>query len=448
MKTVSQKSVLIIYIIIILFSQKVYAAVEVGEHAIDNGMKVLLMEDHKAPIAIFQIWYAVGSRDEPAGLSGMSHLLEHMMFKGTKRFGPKVLSRTVQKHGGTDNAFTSYDYTAYFQILPSDKLELSMRFESDRMSNLIMDSKETASERGVVMEERRMRYEDDPQSALFEETIAAAFKSHPYGRPVIGWMSDIANIEKHDLYAHYKTHYCPDNATAVVVGDFKSEDVLAKIKKYFGAIKPCKPARRANLSEPPQRGERRVYLRKEAELPFIVMAYKAPVIPDPDSYGLDVIANILGGKSGRLYKSIVYEKKLAIDISVDYDSLMLNPYLFYVTATAAPGVDADKLESAIYEELDALKSAPPSDREMEKAVNQTEAAFIMGRDSIYMQAMMLGRMRIMGDWRLINEYEGKIRAVKAADVQAAANKYFTQDNRTVGILVPLKKDRAAGDSVR
>lgn len=422
---------------------RLFAGVE--EHTLKNGLKVLMEEDHKSPLVVFQIWYRVGSRDEMAGRSGASHLLEHMMFKGTPRHGSKELSRTVQRHGGTDNAFTSKDYTTYFQILPSDKVGLSVDFESDRMGSLSLDEEETVSERSVVMEERRMRSEDDPQTALYELTVAAAFKVHPYRRPVIGWMEDLSSIGRDDLLAHYRSFYCPGNAFIVIVGDIEPAKLLREIETAFSGKRPCRKRMNLVSPEPPQQGMRRVYLRKEAELPFVLAAHHAPSIPDEDGYALDVLSVVLsGGKSGRLFRSLVYEKKLALNAAVDYGGTYRDPYLFILEATATPGTDVSALEVALIEEVETITASPPSDFELEKAKNQIEADFVMGQDSIFAQAMLIGRFEMLGDWRLKDRYLEQIRRVSAADVSRVAKKYLTEDNRTVGVLIPEQEKPPAG----
>lgn len=411
-----------------------------AEHVLDNGLKVIISEDHKSPIAVFQIWYRVGSGDEVSGNSGISHLLEHMMFKGTQKFGSKVLSRTVQRHGGTDNAFTSKDYTAYFQTLPSDKIWLSVEFESDRMRNLILDPRETLSESSVVMEERRLRYEDNPRNMLYEEAVAAAFKVHPYRRPVIGWMSSIRNIQREGLLKHYRAYYSPRNAFIVVVGDIEPDETIKKIEAAFSEIEAAEPARFPAMEEPPQRGEKRVYLRREAELPYILALYHVPSFPEEDSYALEVLAMVLsGGKSSRLYKSLVYKDKIAINAFAEYTGVMKDPYLFILGGTASPDSSADEVEQALYAEVNAVKENGPSEFELQKAKNQLEADFIMSQDSLFYQAMLIGRFEILGDWTLKDRYIEEIRRVTAGDVMRVADEHLRKDNRTVGVLIPVKK---------
>jgi zinc protease len=414
----------------------------VKEYRLDNGLKVLIIEDHKAPLAIFQIWYRVGSRDEPAGKTGMSHLLEHMMFKGTHRYGSKVFSNIIQRNGGADNAFTTKDYTMYFQTLSSDRIEISVELEADRMTNLLLDSGDVVSERNVVMEERRMRTEDSPQNLLHEELVAAAFNNHPYRSPVIGWMSDIASIEKEDLYGYYRKYYSPDNAFIVVSGDVKPESMLQKIKKHFANIPLAGTDRKtkAGSVEPEQKEEKRIYLKRDAELPYILTAYHVPSFPHKDCFALEVLSTILsGGRSSRLYRSIVYEKKLAIESFADYIGFHKDPFLFLFGAAAAPGKDIEEVERAIDAEIEKIKREPPSDREMQKAKNQIEAFFIFAQDSNYSKAYYAGLFEILGSWKLVDTYLEGIRRVAPEDIQAVARKYFSRDNRTVGILIPTKK---------
>lgn len=415
----------------------------IKEYNLKNGLKVLIIEDHKAPLATFQIWYRVGSSNEPAGKSGLSHLLEHMMFKGTPEYGKKQFSAIIQRNGGADNAFTTKDYTMYFQTLSSDRIGISIELEADRMANLLLDPKEVAAEKSVVMEERRMRYENEPQSALYEDVVAAAFKAHPYRRPVIGWMSDISSIERGDLYNYYKTHYSPDNAFIVISGDVNAEDMLSKINKEFGGDTRAGSRTGVDTAEPAQQGERRIFIKKEAELPFIIMAYHVPAFPHEDSFALDVMSVLLsGGKSSRLYKSIVYGKKLALNSSADYSGFYRNPFLFMFDATAAPGRNIEDVEKAINEEIERLKKEPPSEREIQKARNQIEAYFVFAQDSNYSKALYAGMFEIMGGWRLMDKYIEGIRKVTPEDIRAAAKKYLTDENRTVGILMPTKTVRS------
>ncbi|MFN3480901.1 MAG: M16 family metallopeptidase [Thermodesulfovibrionales bacterium] len=431
----------LLVILIVLFLFPFSGLTETREFYLDNGLKVITIEDHKVPITTFQIWYRVGSRDEISGKTGLSHLLEHMMFKGTPLYGPKTFSKIIQRNGGVDNAMTTKDYTMYFETLSSDRIGIAIDLESDRMLNLILDPKETISERNVVMEERRLRYEDDPQNSLFELVTATAIMNHPYRNPVIGWMSDLSNIKVDDLREFYEAHYRPNNAFIVIAGDIKPDDILEKIKSAFGkkAGSVSKPLTKDVTVEPQQKGEKRLILKKEAELPYILIAYHTPSIPHEDSYALDVLSTILsGGKSSRIHRSLIYDKKIALDAGSDYSGMYRDPFLFFLWATASPGKEIAEIEKALYDEIDRIKNEPPSERELQKAKNQIESFFIFSQDSLYMQAMITGRFEVLGDWRLKDKYLEGIRKIRPEDVQRVAKKYLIEDNRTVGILIPTK----------
>ncbi len=416
---------------------------KVTEKVLSNGLKVLLKEDRKSPVVTFQVWYRVGSRNERLGTTGMSHLLEHMMFKGAKKYGPKQFSQTVQKNGGNDNAFTGKNYTAYFENFAADRLELAMDLESDRMQNLLLDPKDFLSERDVVTEERRMRTDDDPTSTMIEQMTATAFAAHPYQWPVIGWMSDIKSITRDDLASHYRTYYAPNNATIVVAGDFETKKALALVETYFGKIPRGQDPPNVGAVEPKQLGEKRVLVKREAELPAIFAGYKTPTVRSPDDHALNVLQAILSsGKSSRLYRSLVYEKQLALYAGGDFDDVSTDPNLFYVYAGVMPGKSTDEVEKALYAEIDRLKNEPVSDDELQKAKNQIESSFIMGQDSVFYQAMLLGQYETVADWKLLETYVAGVRAVTKEDVQRVAKTYLDEDSRTVGILVPVKKQDA------
>ncbi len=432
--------ILMLWLLIAAFPLKAFSSTQVREEFLHNGLKVLILENHKAPTATFQIWYRVGSASDPLGRTGISHLLEHMMFKGTKKYGPKTFSQTIKRAGGRDNAFTSKDYTGYFQLLASGRIDLSIELEADRMTNLLLQENEVLSERDVVKEERRLRYEDDPQSSVYEEVLAAAFKSHPYRRPVIGWMADLNSITQQDLLEHYRKYYAPNNSVIIVVGDVNPDTVMEKITKAFDVIPTGPEIRSFGMSEAPQTGERRVYVKKEAELPYILSVFKVPTIPHADSYALDVLSTILSeGKSSRLYNSLVYDKKIALSAWAAYDGISKGPGIFYLGGTASPGKTAEILENGLLEEIEKLKKEPPTEREVLKAKNQAEASFIMEQDSIYMQAKTLGTFELTVGWRLIDQYLEGIRSVTPEDVRRVAAKYLVTDQKTTGILIPLKK---------
>ncbi|KJU86616.1 zinc protease [Candidatus Magnetobacterium bavaricum] len=408
------------------------------EYFLDNGLKVLMVEDHKAPIATFQIWYKVGSLNESTGKTGLSHMLEHMMFKGTKRYGSKVFSNLIQKNGGVDNAFTTRDYTMYYQTLISDRLELSIELEADRMQNLLLSEEDVKSEKQVVMEERRLRTEDNPQNLLFEQLTEKALSRHPYRNPVIGWMDDIASFTVEDLRGHYNNYYSPDNAVIIVTGDIKPAEILKQLKTHFGPI-PAKHQAKANIpTEPMQEQSRRLVLRRPAQLPYLLMAYHVPSIPHKDSYALDVLSAIFSGKSGRLYQELVKNQKVALNSFVFYSGFHTDPYLMYFggSVMGGKGDSTDALEHAILAEIEKVKTTPPTEREIQKAKNQIEASFIMGQDSIYFQGELLGMYEMLGNWRLKDKYLEEIRGVTVEDVKRVAATYLITNNSTVGTLIP------------
>lgn len=411
---------------------------EVFETTLDNGLKVLLLEERKAPVVTFHIWYRVGSRNEEFGRTGLAHLMEHMMFKGTPTIGGKEFSQIIRRNGGRDNAFTGQDYTGYFVTVAADRVDIALELEPDRMVNLLMDPSEVTRERSVVMEERRLRTEDDPTGALWEEVQAAAFKAHPYGNPIIGWMEDIRQLGRADLQAFYKMYYAPNNAVVSVVGDFDRAKLLPKITKAFGSIPrgPDPPAVRS--IEPPQKGQRRVVLtRPDAKVPYIIVTYHVPNLTDADSYALDVLEVILaGGKSAQLHRRLVYEKELALDAGASYSRVAVDPDLFTVYCALAPGKTVEETEEALLAELDRLKSQPVSARQLQKAKNQIEAAFMFHQDSVFSLARQVASYEIVGGWQSINAYLPGIQAVTLEDIQRVARKYFTVENRTVGILIP------------
>ncbi len=428
-------------VLLILFAATSYGqTIKVTEKVLPNGLKILLKEEHKAPVVTFQIWYKVGSRNECLGKTGMSHMLEHMMFKGTKIHGPKTFSQIVQQNGGNDNAFTSRDYTAYFENFAADRIGIALDLESDRMRGLLLDPKALQSEREVVKEERRMRTEDDPVNAMEEQMMSVAFSAHPYQWPVIGWMSDISSFTRDDLYRHYRTYYEPNNATIVVVGDFDTKTLLPRIEKYFGKIPRGPAVPSVGAVEPTQRGEKRVIVKKQAELPAVFAGYKTPTLNDPDSYALEVLQGVLSsGKSSRLYQSLVYEKQLALYAGGDYDNVSKDPNLFMVYAGVMPGKTTDEVEKALYAEVDKFQHEPITDEELQKAKNQIEASFVMSQDSNFYQAMLLGQFESVSSWKQLEKYVEHIRGVTKEDVMRVAKKYFLEDSRTVGILIPVQQ---------
>jgi zinc protease len=415
-------------------------AAAVQEFVLDNGLKVLLLEDSKSPAVTFQVWYRVGARNERDGKSGLAHFLEHMMFKGTPTTGPEEYSRLIAKNGGRSNAFTSYDMTVYFATMSRDKIGIQLELEADRMANALLGDTYFEPEKKVIQEERRLRTEDNPVSALSEVTSAVAFAVHPYRRPVIGWMDDILNLTRQDLVDFYKLYYAPNNAVIVVTGDFSTAEILPKIKAAYGKIPRGAEPPPVRAIEPEQRGERRVTLKKEAELPVLLKFYHAPNLTSPDSFALDVLSVVLaGGRSSRLHHELVYQKRLVRGVDADYSSVSIDPMGFTISAQLLPGVQPAAVEREIDGLLEKVKAELIPERELQKAKNQIEAAFIFAQDSIFGQAMKIGYYEIAGGWRQMEGYLEGIRKVTREDLRRVARQYLDADRRTVGTLVPTKE---------
>ncbi|MGE5218428.1 MAG: M16 family metallopeptidase [Chloroflexota bacterium] len=415
-------------------------AAPVREFVLDNGLKVLLLEDHKSPAVTFQVWYRVGARNEKDGKSGLAHFLEHMMFKGTPTTGPEEYSRIIAKNGGRSNAFTTSDMTVYFATMSREKIGIELDLEADRMASALLGEKYFEPEKKVIQEERRLRTEDNPISALSEVASAVAFTIHPYRRPVVGWMEDIQHLTRQDLVDFYKLYYAPNNAFIVVVGDFSAEEILPKIKSAFGKIPRGTPPPKVWVEEPEQRGERSIILKKEAELPFTLLFYRAPNLKSPDSFALDLLSVVLaGGRSSRLYHELAYQKRLVRSVDTDYSDVSIDPMGFSVYAQLLPGIEPARVQSEIDRQLERVKAELISERELTKAKNQVEAAFVFAQDSIFGQAMKIGSYEIAGGWRQMDAFLDGIRKVSREDIQRVARQYLVRDQRTIGTLIPLKE---------
>ena len=414
----------------------------VFEKTLSNGLKVIVKEDHRAPVLVQQIWYHVGSMDEITGTTGIAHVLEHMMFKGTKSVPPGEFSRRIAAAGGREHAFTSYDYTAYFQQLHKDKLELAMKLESDRMHNLVLSDAEFAKEIQVVMEERRMRTDDEPHALLSEQLMAMAYEEHPYQHPIIGWMNDLKTLTAADARNWYQRWYTPNNATLVVAGDVKASEVFALAQRYYGKIPSRALPLRKNFVEPAQLGSKRFIVKAPAELPLLVMAYQAPTLRDPQKdtipYALEVLGGVLdGNQSARLNKTLVREKQVASDVGAGYDSTARGPSLFTLEGTPSAGVSVAALEAAIREQIAILVRDGISPEELARVKAQVTANEVYKLDSVFYQAMQLGQMESIGlkhqDIPVMLE---KIQAVTAQQVQDVARDFLKDDNLIVGVLDP------------
>jgi zinc protease len=414
----------------------------IGETVLPNGLRVLTKEVHSAPVVSFSVWYKVGSRNEHTGITGVSHLLEHMMFKGTQRYQVGEIPRTLFLNGAGFNASTYYDWTNYYETLASDRLELAIQIEADRMVNSRIDKADLDSEMTVVRSELEGG-ENNPGRLLWQAVAATAFMAHPYHWPVIGWRSDVENVPRDVLYRYYKNHYGPNNATAVIVGDFDTRRALELVRKHFGGLKPIPATARVYTVEPPQRGERRVIVGRSGSLPMVMVAYKAPAANHPDAYGLDVLAMVLGeGRTSRLYQGLV-EKQIASGADAGIPSLR-DPFLFYVSATARPGVTTDKVEAALLDEVERVKATPVSADELARAKSRVEAEFVFQADSVTSQARQIGYWAMVDDWRYLTTYVERVRALTPDDVQRVAQKYLVTDDRTVGQFIPTADAAAAG----
>jgi len=407
-----------------------------------NGLKVLLLNNDKAPVVSVQVWYKVGARNEPFSKSGLAHLTEHLMFRGTKKVGPKLYSRIIQKNGGQDNAFTSRDYTAYYENVSADRVAIPLELEADRMTGLSVDEEKFLTERSVVQEERRLRIKDDPVASLFEEVTSTSFKNHPYQHPVTGWMEDLEGLSHQDFLQFYRTFYQPANATLVVVGKIDLKTLLPAIEKTFGRVPKGLSPPPVIIKEPPQSAEVRVLLRREAELPYVVFAFHVPSYPHPDAFALEIMSQILaGGKSSRMYQKMVYEEQKVLEVGADYPFNSKDPFLFYLFAQALPGQNPEGIEERILKELDTWEKDPPSEEELRRAKNQLEAGFIFAQDSIFYQGLLLGKYQSLGHWKGLDQFLPGIRAVTQEDLLRVYRTYFKDKPKTVGYLIPLPSEQ-------
>jgi zinc protease len=364
-----------------------------------------------------------------------------MMFKGTPKYGPGSYTQLIQRYGGTQNAFTSHDVTAYYAVLPAAQLELTLDLEADRMTHLLLDPQEIKAEREVVKEERRLR-ENAPTGPLYEVLGALAYKAHPYHWPTIGWMSDIESITREELETHYKTYYIPNNATLIIVGDVDTEHTMAAVRRHFAALPAGPPPPPVRPPEPPQLGEHRAEIPRPTALAALAMAYHIPTSDHADALALEVLGQILSqGQSSRLYRDLVYERQLATTISAGAD-FRIDPGLFTIVAMVQAGKAPADVEAAVYEQLDQLTAEAITDREIDKAINQTLSGFVFRQDSIQQQAFTIGSFHVLQSYAVINEYIERLRGVTKQDVARVARTYLTKTNRTVVTIVPMSPPKA------
>jgi zinc protease len=415
----------------------------VVEKILENGMKVVVKPDHRAPVVVSQVWYRAGSMDESYGSTGVAHVLEHMMFKGTEAVPSGEFSKRIAAVGGRENAFTSRDHTAYFQTLRKEELPLAMRLEADRMANLTLSAEEFAKEINVVMEERRLRTEDNPQALLYEKLMSVVYKSHPYRHPVIGWMDDLKQMTVEDARRWYQAWYAPNNATLVVVGDVEPATVFALAEQYYGVI-PARPLpARKQPGEPEPDGYKSVVLKAPAKLPEVSMVWATPRLENPaedwQPYALEVLAGVLDGHdSARLPRALVKEQRLAVDVGAGYDPVSRGPAVFIAAATPSEGVSVDSVVAGIKAELERIKQEGVDAAELRRVKAQVLAAMVYQRDSLFYQGMLIGEWDTAGlDYRARDLRLEKLKQVTSEQVQAVAKQYLTEDRLTLARLEPL-----------
>ncbi len=422
----------------VFLSCQLYAqnkAADVKTFTLNNGIKFLVLEDGSIPNANMYLFYKVGSRNEHPGITGLSHFFEHMMFNGSKKYGPKMFDRTMEFNGGANNAYTTQNVTVYTNWFPASALETIFDLEADRISSLSIDSAMVESERGVVLSERSTGLENSPWRMLSEGINATAFQEHPYHWSVIGYEEDIKNWSKKDLEYYFKTYYAPNNCTVVISGSVKFDEVKALAEKYFAKIPAQIAAPQIHLKEPKQTGERRITIQKQVATPYLMVGYHVPESKHKDYYALDILNAVLSsGNSSRLYDSLVDKQQLATSVFTNYDE-SFDPTLFEFYAVTKKGKSTEEVEKAIYAELDKVKKDGITERELQKIKNQKLTEFYQQLETINGKANSLGTYELFfGDYKKMFTEPDEYAKVTLADIKRVANEYFTKSNRTVGVL--------------
>jgi zinc protease len=437
---------LILISLLVISSVTHAAASSIHEYTLKNGLKLIVKEDHRAPVAIFQIWYRVGGSYEPNGITGISHVLEHMMFQGTVKYPNNSFSEIIAANGGVLNAFTDDDYTAYFEQLAADKISISFKLEADRMQHATMSDANFKKEIQVVMEERRMRYDDQPMNLTYERLRAAAFLSNPYHHTTIGWMGDLQNMTANDVRRWYRQWYTPNNVTIVIVGDVQPAAMFQLAQEYFANI-PARalPTQKPVVNQTPL-GTREVTVELPAKVPVVFLAYNVPVINTAkeawEPYALQVLAEVLGGSdSSRLTRDLVRAQQIAVDASSQYNPTARLDTLFLISAVPAEAHTVAELQMAINQEIQNLQQQPMTDQELSRIKAQLIAEKIYAQDLIDVQATLLGSLVSVGlPYSLADTYFQKLEAVTVAQVQQVAKQYLTRQRLTIGILIPQPMD--------
>lgn len=420
---------------------------DVRKTVLDNHLTVLTREVHHAPVASFWVFYRVGSRNEIPGVTGISHWVEHMLFKGTPQFPKGEIDRQIARNGGMMNGMTALDYTTYFETLPADRFDLALRLESDRMINSVFDPAEIDAERTVIISERQMN-ENHPTFLLGEEIRATAFKVHPYHHQVIGWQSDLETMTRDDLWKHYRTYYTPNNAIAVAVGDFETDKLLDRLREVFESAPEGPEVPPVRFEEPPQRGERRVMVRGEGRTAYVQIVFHVPAADHPDFFPLVVLDSILGGaqpmaffgnsgttnRTSRLYRALV-KTELASGVGSNVHPTV-DPYLFAFSATVRAGRTSQEVEDAFLKEIERVREEPVAEEELTRAIKQTKAEFAYSSESVTNQGYWVGFSSIIADHTWLETYLDRLAEVTAEDIQRVAQTYLTETNRTVGWYTP------------
>ncbi|MBC7349134.1 MAG: insulinase family protein [Candidatus Aminicenantes bacterium] len=429
--------ILIFLLVITTMSEGAFKKEDIKVFKLDNGLKVILYEDHKIPNISYYTFFKVGSRNERPGLTGVSHFIEHMMFNGTQKFGPGEFDRLMEFYGGANNAYTGDDFTAYTDWFPPLALEKMVELEADRMQGLIFDPEVFESERGVVASERRMGVENNNEAILQENVRATAIMAHPYHWDVIGWMSDILSWRRDEVIQYYRTYYAPNNAVLVVVGDFDSQKTLELVKKYYSSIPSQTPPPPVTTEEPPQMGRKEVVIKKEAQTPSFMVVYHAPKCQDPDFFALSILEKpLLRGESSRLYQRLVRDEQLAISVFGGIEE-KIDPYLFSIFVKPRPGVDLDKIEKIIDEELNKVIEQGLTDQEYQKALNLIRSDFYFSLQTNSGKANLLGAAELLfGSYEQLFTLIDRYAQVKREDIPGVARKCFQELNKTVGKLTP------------
>jgi len=427
----------------------------VQQFTLDNGLKIIVKEDHRAPVVVSMVWYNVGSADEPGGITGISHALEHLMFKGTKKYPLGTFSKTIADLGGQENALTNNDYTAFYEKSAAQHLAVSFELEADRMQNLLLDEKEFSKEIKVIQEERRLRTDDNPKALTFERFLATAHLTAPYNHPVVGWMSDLQQMRVIDARAWYNRYYAPNNAALIVVGDVNPTHVFDLAKTYFSQIGRRPAIERKPQQEPPRLGKKSVIVHAPAQLPMIMLGFTVPTVKtatkkndETAPYALEIIASILdAGDSGRFTNQLVRGKQLASDVDIFYNLYARYQSQFIIFGTPSQSHTVGELSKGILNEINRIKTEPISAKELQRVKTQIIAQKTFEKDSIFGQAMELGMLETIGlGWSTAEKYIERINSVTPEQIQKTAQRYFQENNLTEAVLEPINSTKTVASS--